>query len=161
MKISFLRSALALGLALPLAQSAVAQEPSTPPAPPSDTQGPPSGGPGGHRHAPDPHREAAMLGRRLNLTPDQTTRLEPILADRQSRVEALRSNSSLDEKARHQQMHSIQEDTQTKLAGVLTPDQLNQMKQMRDRRGRHDRGGPDGAYGPGGNGETPPPPPTV
>ena len=85
-----------------------------------------------------------MLSKRLNLTTDQTSRLEPILADRQTRMDALRSNTSLDQTARRQQMRSIQEDTQTKLASVLTPDQLQQMKEMRGKMGRHSHGGPDG-----------------
>ena len=97
-----------------------------------------------------------MLSRRLNLTTDQTTRLEPILADRQSKVDALRSSNTLDEKSRHQQMRSIQEDTQTKLAAVLTPAQLGELKEMRGRmRGAHGHAGPGG---PGSNGEAPPPP---
>lgn len=151
MKRTLLTAALSLALCGPLA---LCQQPAAPPASPSDAQGPP---PGGRMHHPrDPHHEAMMLGKRLNLTSDQTTRLEPILADRQSRVEALRSNASLDPKTRHEQMRSIQEDTQTKLAGVLTPDQLQQMKEMRGRMGHRGHGGPDG---PGGNGATPPPPP--
>ena len=159
MKRFILSSALVLSLSSPFALHSVAQAPATPPAPPSDTQGPPPGGHGGHRHPPDPHREATMLSKRLNLTPDQTTRLEPILVDRQSRIDSVRSNTSLDEKSRHQQMRSIQEDTQTKLASVLTPDQLKELKEMRGKMmGRHGRGGPEG---PGGNGEAPPAPPTA
>ena len=153
MKRLILTAALSLSLAGPVALSALAQQTAPPPPPSSDTQGPPAGRM--HRSR-DPHREAEMLSKHLNLTPDQTSRLEPILADRQTRIEALRSNSSLDGKARHEQMRSIQEDTQTKMAGVLTPDQLQQLKQMRGRMGRHGRGGPNGPGGP----DAPPPPPT-
>lgn len=152
MKRLIFTAALSLSLAGPVAFSAIAQQ--TAPPPPADTQGPPAG----RMHRPrDPHRQAEMLSKHLNLTPDQTSRLEPILADRQSRMDALRSNTSLDQKARHEQMRSIQEDTQTKMAGVLTPDQLQQLKQMRGGMGRHGRGGPNG---PGGQDAPPPPPPT-
>lgn len=154
MKRFVLTAALSLAVSGPIA---LAQQPAAPPS--SDVQDSPRGGPGGHRHAPDPHRQALMLGKRLNLTTDQTTRLEPILADRQSKIEALRSSSSTDEKSRHQQMRSIQEDTQTKLANVLTPEQLGELKEMRGgMMGRHGRGGPAGPEGPGSNGEVPPPP---
>ena len=163
MKRFVLTAALSLAVSGPIA---LAQQPAAPPSP--DVQDSPRGGPegpSGHRHAPDPHREALMLSKRLNLTTDQTTRLEPILADRQAKIDALRSSSSPDEKSRHQQMRSIQEDTRTRLASVLTPAQLGELREMRGRMmGGHGHGGPgapDSPGGPGSNGEAPPPqPPT-
>ena|ERR1700712_3042569 len=89
-------------------------------------------------HARDPHKAAMMLSRKLNLTPDQTAKLEPILVDRDQKISALQSNSELARKDRHQQMHAIQKNTEQQLAGVLTPDQIQQMKSMRH--GRHGRG---------------------
>jgi protein CpxP len=98
--------------------------------------------PGGH--APDPQKAAAMLGKRLNLTPDQTARLEPILADRDQKMAALRSSQGSAPQDFRQQFRAIQQDTQKQLATVLTPDQLQQMKAMR--RGPHGhRGQPDSA----------------
>ncbi|MEO7029939.1 MAG: hypothetical protein ABI147_11115 [Acidobacteriaceae bacterium] len=96
------------------------------------------------QHEHDPHKMAMRLSHKLNLTPDQTARVEPILADRQQKVEALRSNTSLDPKSREDQMHAIHETSEQQLAGVLTPDQLQQMKSMH--------------HGHHGHGQPPPPP---
>lgn len=150
MKRTLLTAALVLSMAGPLAHFSFAQQESAPPPPDAQRDGP-----GGHRHPPNPHREAEMLSRRLNLTPDQTAKIEPILADRESRIEALRSKTSLDEKGRHEQMRSIRQDSESKMAGVLTPDQLTLLKNMRERRG------PGGPGGPGNHGEAPPPPPSL
>ncbi len=113
---------------------AFAQQPQTPAAP-QDTQPPApitrSHDGMQHRHAPDPHRQAMMLTRRLNLTPDQTAKIEPILADRQQKMEALRANTSLSPEDMHQQMRALHEQEKTQFAAILTPDQQQQMKSMR------------------------------
>ncbi|HEY5380958.1 MAG TPA: hypothetical protein VIJ65_01780 [Acidobacteriaceae bacterium] len=83
-----------------------------------------------HRH-PNPQRQATRLSKQLNLTADQTARLEPILAERDQKFQALMQDTSLTPDQRHEQMHSIQQSTQQQLASVLTPDQLQQMKTMR------------------------------
>ena len=133
-------AALALSLA---ATATLAQDPQN--APPS---GPPQGQ--FHRHAPNPERETARLTRELSLTPDQASKLEPILATRDQQVQALFQNQQLAPQDRHQQMKSIQETTQQQLANVLTPAQLEQMKSMRhSRRFR------------GQQGQQPPPPPAA
>jgi Spy/CpxP family protein refolding chaperone len=139
MKRTILTAALSLALA---GTAAFAQQP----APTPDAQQPP---PKPH-HAPNPQHEAKHLSKVLNLTPDQTAKLEPILADRDQKMEALRSNTTLAPKEMHQQMRAIQQDTQQQLSGVLTPDQLQQMKAMRHEHGPH--GGPNQAQ------PTPPPP---
>ena len=89
---------------------------------------------GGH-HQPNPHRQALMLSRRLNLTPDQTAKLEPILADRQQKIDALRANTALTPQGMHQQMHALREQEKSQLATVLTPEQQEQLKSMQH--GRH------------------------
>jgi protein CpxP len=91
-----------------------------------------------HHHAPDPQKAAAMLSKKLNLTPDQTAKLEPILADRDQKMSALMANTALAPQDRRQQFMAIHQATEQQLAGVLTPDQLQQMKAMRHgRRGHH------------------------
>lgn len=85
---------------------------------------------GPHHHAPNPQREARMLSRRLGLTPDQTARIEPILADRAQKMEALHQNQQLAPQDRHQQMRAIHESTEQQLSSVLTPDQMTQLKAM-------------------------------
>lgn len=119
------RSLLCLSLALSLAgASAFAQEPQ-PAAQPS--QQPPMR----QHRAPDPQRQAARLTRALNLTPDQASKLEPILANRDQQMRAIFQNQQLAPQDRHQQLKALQQTTQQQLAGVLTPAQLEQMKAMR------------------------------
>ena len=84
---------------------------------------------GHHRH--NPHKEAVRLSKKLNLTPDQTAKLEPILADRDQKMQALHQNTALTPDDRKAQMKSIAMDTRQQLSTVLTPDQLEQMKAMR------------------------------
>ncbi len=81
-------------------------------------------------HARDPHKAALKLGQKLNLTADQTAKVEPILADHEQKVAALRANTQLDPKSRKQQMHALKRDTTQQLSGILTPEQVQQMKAM-------------------------------
>ena len=91
-----------------------------------------------HHHSHDPQQEAAWLSKKLNLSSDQTAKLEPILADRDQKMTALWSNSSITPDEKKQQMRTIHENTKQQLATVLTPDQLEQMKSMH----RHHHGAP-------------------
>jgi len=97
------------------------------PAP--DVQQPPA--PIQRHHAPNPQREAARLTRQLNLTPDQTAKIEPIFADREQKVATFMSDSTLSDDARKQQLHAIRKSSMEQLDAVLTPDQREQMKAMR------------------------------
>ena len=101
---------------------AFAQEPQQAPAPVER--------PHHHHHAPDPQKAAAFLSKKLNLNADQTAKLEPILADRDQKMSALMSNTALTPQDRHTQFRAIHQATEQQLAGVLTPDQLQQMKAM-------------------------------
>ncbi|HEY6412098.1 MAG TPA: hypothetical protein VIX42_00325 [Edaphobacter sp.] len=85
-------------------------------------------------HSQDPQRQAAWLSKKLNLSPDQTAKLEPILADRNQKMAALKSNTSLSPEELKQQKHAIHQDTKQQFAAILTPDQLQQMKSMRHHR---------------------------
>jgi Spy/CpxP family protein refolding chaperone len=91
----------------------------------------PSATPHARRHAHNPHREAMKMGQRLNLSADQTAKLEPILADRDQKVTALRSNAALSAQDMKRQMRSIHKETRQQLNAVLTPEQIQQMKTMR------------------------------
>lgn len=93
-----------------------------------------------HRHAHNPQREAARLSKKLNLTSDQTAKLEPILADRDQKIAALKNDTSITPMVAKQQMRAIHKDTKQQLATILTPDQLQQMKAL-----RHGHGNPNQA----------------
>jgi len=85
-----------------------------------------------YRHHPhDPQQEAAWLTKKLNLSTDQTAKLEPILAERSQKMAALRSNTALTHDQLREQARAIHESTKQQLATVLTPEQLEQMKSMR------------------------------
>jgi Spy/CpxP family protein refolding chaperone len=104
-----------------------------------------------HLHHANPQRQAAMLSKRLNLSADQTAKLQPIFADRDQKFHALMQDQSLTPDQRHEQMHAIHQNTEQQLASVLTPDQLQQMKTMRHSHRRFNPNGPSQ--------QAPPPPP--
>ena len=81
-----------------------------------------------HHHSHNPQREAAKLSKKLNLSPDQTAKLEPILADRDNKIAALKNDTTISPVVMKQQMRAIHQQTRQQLATVLTPDQLQQLK---------------------------------
>lgn len=93
---------------------------------------------GHHHHAPNPQRQAEFLTKKLNLTPDQTAKIQPILAERDQKMQAVWGNQQLAPQDRHQQMRSINEAAEQEMSGVLSPDQMTQLKAMRhNHRGHH------------------------
>ena len=113
------RILLSTSLALALATSlAFAQQAETP-APAAK-----------HHHAHNPKREAAKLSKKLNLSSDQTAKLEPILADRDNKIAALKNDTTISAEAMKQQMQAIRQQTKEQLATVLTPDQMQQLRSM-------------------------------
>ena len=119
------RMLLSTSLALALATSlAFAQQAETP-APAAK-----------HHHAHNPQREAAKLSKKLNLSSDQTAKLEPILADRDNKIAALNKDTTLSHDAMKQQMRAIRQQTREQLATVLTPDQMQQLRSMHHGHGR-------------------------
>jgi protein CpxP len=91
----------------------------------------PSATPPVRRHAHNPHREAMKMAQRLNLSADQTAKLEPILANRDEKAAALRSNTSLSLQDMKTQMRAIHKETRQQLNAMLTPEQMQQLKTMR------------------------------
>ena len=83
------------------------------------------------KHAPNPAHEAKRLTKQLGLTPDQTSQLQPILADRDSRMAALHNDTTLDPRTMHKQGHAIELDTQGKINALLTPQQQQLYNDMR------------------------------
>jgi protein CpxP len=84
-----------------------------------------------HAKARNPHKAAMRISHELNLSPDQTAKIEPILADRQQKVADLRLNTALTDQQRKKQMHLISSTARLQMANVLTPDQMKQLKSMR------------------------------
>jgi protein CpxP len=94
-----------------------------------------------HHRQPSPERETAHLTKVLNLTPDQASKLEPILANRDQQMKSLFQNQQLAPQDRHEQMKTIHQTTEQQLATVLTPEQLQQMKAMRHNHRGHGQWG--------------------
>jgi Spy/CpxP family protein refolding chaperone len=87
-----------------------------------------------HRREPNPEFETKMLTRRLNLSPEQASQIEPILAAQHESMKALKPAQSAaqpDFKAMREQRKAIMEDTKAKLDAVLTPEQREQFAKMR------------------------------
>jgi septal ring factor EnvC (AmiA/AmiB activator) len=89
-----------------------------------------------HHHTHNPQREAAKLSKKLNLSADQTAKLEPILADRDGKIAALTNDTTISPVVMKQQMRAIREQTIQQLATILTPDQMQQLRSMRHGNGR-------------------------
>jgi periplasmic protein CpxP/Spy len=143
---------LVCGLSVAAAGAAVAQD-QAPPPPPQGQMGPPPGG-GGPRGMMDPGRRAQMLKEHLSLSDDQTSQVKSIFEDSRTKIEALRSNSSLSQDDRRSQMMSIHKAEQDKIGALLTPDQKTKYAAMQEQmRDRMRNGSPDGGAPP------PPPPP--
>lgn len=149
MQISF-KYASALGClgAMLCLGAAAAQTKDAPPPPQS--QGAPS--PGGGQWRGGPEHWAEMLQHALDLSADQTNQVKAILESERTRMEALRSNTSLAQQDRRAQALTIREATNIRIRALLTTDQTTKFDAMEAR--MRERRGPGGA-GPGG----PPPPP--
>jgi Spy/CpxP family protein refolding chaperone len=134
---ALLSSAVLMAQQSPAAQSQ--QQPDTSlsatPTPQSAPQG------GANRRQPNPGNQSKMLARALNLTSDQQAQIEPILADRDQRIEALRSNTSLAPKARRQQLQAIQQNSKSRIEALLNDTQKQQFEQLlADRRASRGKG---------------------
>ncbi len=143
-------AAVALFVAGMSATAALAQDAPPPPPPADQTQGPPQGGPGGRGMNPD--RRLHMMEKQLNLTADQTTQLKAIMEDERSKMEALRSNTSLAQQDRRSQMMTIRQDGETKTRALLSPDQEKKYDEMQAkmRERMQDRRQPGGQTPPAG-----------
>lgn len=98
-------------------------------------------------HQPDPQRQAKRMAKTLNLSQDQQSKIEPILADRAQKAEAVRSDSSLAPADRRSKMQGIQQDADSKIEAVLNDQQKQQYEQMKQQhgKGRHAENGGAGA----------------
>ena len=106
----------------------------------------------------DPGARADMMKKNLNLSDDQTSQVKGIFEDSRTKMEALRSNTSLSQDDRRSQMMSIHKAEQDKITALLTPDQKTKYAAMQEQmRDRMRNGPPEGA--PAGTPPAPPPPP--
>ena len=126
------RWALALGAALLLGASAMAQAPDNSPTPPPPPQQ--QGAPGMRGRGIDPARQLNRLSRRLNLSGDQRAAIKPILEERQQKMTAILQNQSLTQGDARAQMRAVHEDTHSRIMAVLNDQQKQQFEQMEQMR---------------------------
>ena len=92
----------------------------------------------GTRQMRSPDEVVQTLGEKLNLTDDQKEQIKPIIADRQQKLQALRSDTSGRRRQKARQAKSILEESDKKIKAILTPDQQKQYaemeQQMKERR---------------------------
>jgi periplasmic protein CpxP/Spy len=98
--------------------------------------------PAGRHRAADPAREAKHLGKKLGLSADQVSQLQPILADRNQQMQSLRSDTTLSQSDRRAKFQSIRQDSNTKIEALLNDQQKQQFEQMQQARRNHRAQGP-------------------
>ena len=136
-----LASSMALGAALILALVAsplrAQEQPAAgapPPAattqtPPPEAQAPPPEAQ--PDHAPNPMRQAKRLARKLALTPEQQSEIEPILAARQQQIQSIRADATLTPKEQKISVRGIFEDSDGRIKAILNPAQRQLYAQMK------------------------------
>lgn len=85
-------------------------------------------------HTPNPQRQAKGMAKKLGLTPDQESKLEPILADRDQQLQSARADTTLAPKEKHAKLLGINQDSDAKIESILTDAQKQQYEQMKQER---------------------------
>ncbi len=107
-----------------------------------DTEASPRHGGRGMRHDP-----MEKMTDNLDLTPEQKTKIQPILDEARPKMEAIHRDAMQKSKA-------VMEDTMTKIRPMLTPDQQKKMDEAKnDRRGGGHEGRRGGRHDAGGAGD--------
>jgi periplasmic protein CpxP/Spy len=100
----------------PPAATAPAQAPESTPAP---------------RHAPNPHRQAKVLAKKLGLSAQQESQLEPILANRVQQVQSIRADTTLSPQEKRLKLRGVRQDANNQIEAMLTDSQKQQFEQMK------------------------------
>ena len=129
-------SSLALGTVLVVGLSGnalLAQDQSAPPA--ASAQQP--------AHVPNPRHQAKKMAKELSLTPDQMSKIEPILADRDQQMQSVRSDATLAPNDRKAKVHGIRQDSDSRIEALLNDTQKQQYEQIKQSRksNRHQQSG--------------------
>ena len=173
--------ALALGISLPVAAqtpaSSPTSQPSTAPAP-ADTQSQPSQaqpspsqpsqspsastpssstqGQTGASQAGAAPAQKDPVAQALGLTEDQQAKLQPIIQEEMSQINAVRNDTSLSAEQKQQKVDQIRQTQFPKIQAILTPDQRKKLADMQDQaRQKANQGNPQS----GTPSNTPPQPP--
>ena len=98
--------------------------------------------------APTPDQVLRFYDAKLTLSDDQKAQLRPIIADRQQKLQDLRTNTSGRPRERLKKLKAIEDSSDAKINAVLTPDQQKkyaeleaQMKEQAKERRQQKTGG--------------------
>jgi Spy/CpxP family protein refolding chaperone len=70
----------------------------------------------------------------LQLTPDQTRQLIPILRAEAPKLQAIKNDPSLSRIEKLQRLRAIHEESNPQVKAILTPEQYQQLQEMRQKR---------------------------
>ncbi len=90
------------------------------------TTPPPAGAPE-HKGHDDRLKE---LAEKLNLTDDQKAKIKPIIEDEMKAMKALKDDTSIDKKAKHEKEMEIRKSHADQILALLTPEQQEKFKDM-------------------------------
>lgn len=82
----------------------------------------------------DMRGQSAFLKKELNLTAAQETKLKSIFEEFRTKAQGLRSNSSLSQEQRKEQMKSLAQQYMSQGKAVLTPEQAKKFEEMKGKR---------------------------
>jgi protein CpxP len=88
----------------------------------------------GRREQMSPDQQLDRLSKALNLTDDQKQQIRPILQDRQEKMQAIRSDTSLSREDKMSKMRSTFEETNTKIRAALNDEQKQKFDEIQQRR---------------------------
>ena len=83
---------------------------------------------------PNPERQAKMMAKKLALTADQRSQIEPILADRQQQIQTARADTTLAPRVRRAKVQGILQDSDRKIEAILNDAQKQQYEQLKQDR---------------------------
>ena len=98
------------------------------------------GGEAGNRGGANFGQQAAFFKKELNLSSDQETKLKGIFQDFQTKSKAIRSNTSLSQEQKREQMQTLSKQYMDQGKTVLNADQLKKLDEMKSKRkGKHNK----------------------
>jgi Spy/CpxP family protein refolding chaperone len=99
------------------------------------------------RPVPDARKQMTRLSRKLQLTPEQAARIEPLLQGRQQQMVQLRGDASLAPRDLHKRLRALRQDTDGQIQAILTGSQRQRYQQMQQAAMQKHKGSKQGAPG--------------
>jgi len=91
---------------------------------------------GGKRGFPTIEQQMERYNTGLTLTDEQKPKFKAALEEQQKAMQAIRSDSSLEQDARRTKMQDLRKATDTKMKGILTDEQYKKYQEMSQRGGK-------------------------